>query len=159
MKHLGLLVEPQSLKSTSRLQLHSSHLFSPPLLFNLLAVTNALFLSRPPFVFFAEELMSRERHRRTGRRKRRRKRRPWRRGRGRWPGVWVLYKPGHLSCMSLSGCPNYLRYFRFKDLSRHLFLKDLLHALYLSCFSAGDNDVWCINLCRVPINAWYASLK
>ena len=60
--------------------------------------------------------------------------------------AWILYKPGHLFCMSLSGCPNYLRYFRFKDLSRHVFLKDLPSALYLSCFSAGDIDVWSINL-------------
>lgn len=87
-----------------------------------------------------------------------RKRRKWR-GWGRQLRAWVLYKLGHLSCTSLSGCPNYLRYFRFKALSRHLFLKDLPSALYLSCFSAGDTDVWCINLRRVPINAWAASLK
>lgn len=80
-------------------------------------------------------------------------------GWGRQLRAWVLDKRGHLSCLSLSGCPNYLRYFRFKDLSRHLFLKDLPSVLYLSCFSTGDNDGWCINLCRVPINAWSASLK
>lgn len=80
-------------------------------------------------------------------------------GEGQAAKGWVLYKLGHLSCVSLSGCPNYLRYFRFKYLSRHLFLKDLPHALHLSCFSAGDNDVWCVNLCRVPINIWSASLK
>lgn len=66
---------------------------------------------------------------------------------------------GHLSCASLSGCPNSLRYFRFKDLWRPLFLKDLPYALYLSCFSAGDDDVYCINLCRVPMNAWSPSFK
>lgn len=85
--------------------------------------------------------------------------RKWRRERGRQPRVWVLYKPGHLPCMSLSGCPNYLRYFRFKELSRHLFPKDLLYTLYLSCFLAGYNDVQCINLCGVPIKAWSASLR